>query len=156
MCTRNTRKQHTCKETHVYLYHNSCTHTRMSGRSCCLVCMNVCTCVHVYHNVYVQECIYIIHLHIDVAAACTMHVHNVQPQHAQFTYTTYKHMCTYTCTCTTIHTNTCMSGRSCKLSVWMVVRVYMCATNVRLCVCVYVYVYHTCTHSHRHEYTQYT
>jgi len=51
--TRNTRKQHTCKETHVYLYHNLCTHTHMSGRSCCLVCMNVCTCVHVYHNVYV-------------------------------------------------------------------------------------------------------
>jgi len=137
----------------TYMQRNTCvllpqfiTWTHMRGRSCCLVYMDVCTCVYVYHNVYVYVCIYIILLHIDVTAVCTIHVHNVHEK---------KQMCTYTCKCTTIHTHTCMSGRSCSLAVWMVVRVYMYVTHVRLCVCVYVYLYHTCTHWHRHEYTQY-
>ena len=94
--TRNTHEQHTCKETHVYLYHNPCTHTHMSGRSCCLVCMDVCMCVHVYHSVYVYVCIYIIHLHIDVTAACTMHVHNVHANkqyiHLYMYNNSYKHI----------------------------------------------------------------
>jgi len=112
-------KRHMCTCTMIH------TNTHMSGRSCSLVCMDVCTCVYVYHNVYVcmRVCIYIIHLHIDTDASYTIHIYNV---HAK------KHIRTYT----TIHTHVRMSGHSCSLSVWMCVRVYMWVTNVRVCVCV--------------------
>ena len=52
------------------------TDTLMSGRSCSLVCMDMCTCVYVCYSMYVYVCMYIAHLHIDADALYTMHEHN--------------------------------------------------------------------------------
>ena len=114
-------KRHLCTCTLIH------TNTHMSGRSCSLVCVDVCTCLYVYHNAYVcmHVCIFIKHLYIDTDAPYTIHVYNI---HAK------KHMCTYT----TIHTHAHMSGHSCSLSVWMCVRVYVCHKCACTCLCVYI------------------
>jgi len=111
------------------------TNTRMSGRSCSLVCMDVCICVYVYRNVYVcmRVCICITHPYIDTDAPYTIHVHNIRAK---------KHMCTYT----TIHTHTRMSGHSCSLFVWMCARVYMCLQCACMCMCVNQHQFNTYLH----------
>jgi len=114
-------KRHMCTCTMIH------TNTHMSDRSCSHVCMDVFTCVHGYHNVYVcmRVCIRITHLYIDTDTPYTIHVYNT-------------HAKKNTRTCTTIYTHTRMSGHSCSVSLWMCVSVYMCVTNMRVWVCVYI------------------
>ena len=70
------------------------TNTHMSGRSCSLVCMDVCICVYVYHTVYVcmRVCICITHLYIDTDAPYTIHVHNIRAKkHVYIYHNSYTH-----------------------------------------------------------------
>ena len=130
----NTCEQHAWKETHVYMYHDSCTmihtSTHMSGRSCSLVCMDVCTCVS--RCVYVCVSIYLCHaLHIDTDA------------NTQCTNTTYMQKDTCAIVTQFIQTHY-MSGRSCSLVCMdMCTFVDMCHTVCTyVCVCICIYIIH--------------
>ena len=130
----------TCIHTiHVYNMHGKrhmCTcamihaNTHMSGRSCSLVCMDVCICVS--QCVYVCVCIYLCHaLHIDTDA------------NTQCTYTKYMQKDRGVVVTQFIHAHY-MSGRSCSLVCMDVcTSVDMCHTVcVYVCVCICIYIKH--------------
>jgi len=120
-CTmRNSCTQHTWEEIHVYMCHNSYTHTHMSGRSCSLVCMDVCRCMqrdtyvhvpwfiqthtwmaaHVFLSVWMCVCLYIrITMHVCMCVTVCM--------------------CIYMCVCICVSVYLCRTPvHWCRLSEW--------------------------------------
>jgi len=106
------------------------THTRTTGRSCSLVCMDLCTCVHECHKcVFACMYMYITHVHIDTDT----HTHSIHIQH------TWKktHVYMYH-----DHTKTHMSDYSCSL-VYMDVYTCKCLDHIAyVCMRVCIYIMH--------------